>query len=355
MTMKKLLSLGLAATMMLAVMAGCSSSSSTESSTSSSTSSSTTTESTTSSSTTTESTAEEVTEIDWPEKSIQIVVPYAAGGDTDFNARTYAKYLEDELGESLAVVNITGNGGATASEEVKNSNPDGYTFLFFHTCLNINQATGIADFGPEAFDIVRVAGTSSGECIVVRADAPYDTVPELIAYSQEHPGEVKIAANTGATSHWASVVLAVEHEAEMNIVNAGGSSERVAALLGEHVDVLVNPIITVSDYVETGDFKYLCVNTPERLDYLPDVPTATEQGINLSYNLAYYMLAPKDTPTEIIDKMGAAMDAIAASPEYAEEIATAYNQTPYVLAGEEAINYITNENADLMQYYDYFQ
>ena len=67
---------------------------------------------------------------DWPTKSINMIVPMGAGGDTDFNARTYAKYLEDVLGETVVVTNITGNGGALGSEEVKNASPDGYTCLF---------------------------------------------------------------------------------------------------------------------------------------------------------------------------------------------------------------------------------
>ena len=108
---------------------------------------------------------------DWPTKSINMIVPMGAGGDTDFNARTYAKYLEDVLGETVVVTNITGNGGALGSEEVKNASPDGYTCLFYHTCLNINQATGIADYGSEAFETVAVVGKSSGEAVVVRTDA----------------------------------------------------------------------------------------------------------------------------------------------------------------------------------------
>lgn len=162
--------------------------------------------------------------VDWPTKSIQMIVPMGAGGDTDFNARTYAKYLEDVLGESVVVTNITGNGGALGSEEVKNATPDGYTCLFYHTCLNINQATGIADYGSEAFEVVAVVGKSAGEAVVVRADAPYNTMEELIAYSQANPQTVKIAANTGATSHWASVVLNVEEDAQLNIVNSSSSA-----------------------------------------------------------------------------------------------------------------------------------
>lgn len=297
----------------------------------------------------------EAPKTDWPRKSIQMIVSMGAGGDTDFNARTYAKYLEQELGQSVVVTNITGNGGAIGSEDVKNSAPDGYKALFYHTCLNINQATGIADYGSEAFETVAVVGKSSGEAVVVRKDAPYNSMSELIQYTKDHPDAVKIAANTGATSHWASVVLQVEEDAAFNIVNTSSSAERVAGLLGGHLDVIINPIGTVQDYIKSGDFKYLAVTTPERLDYMPDVPTCKEQGVDLAYTLAYYVMFPKGTPKEICDKFAEAFKNISEKPEYAEEIKTAYNQTPYFLGGQEAIDYIQQEHDDIMKYAPYFK
>ena len=140
---------------------------------------------------------------DWPTKSINMIVPMGAGGDTDFNARTYAKYLEDVLGETVVVTNITGNGGALGSEEVKNASPDGYTCLFYHTCLNINQATGIADYGSEACETVAVVGKSSGEAVVVRTDAMYD---ELI------PGEIEFHLTRQAEREGIDISPAIEQD-----------------------------------------------------------------------------------------------------------------------------------------------
>ena len=338
-TWKKLIALFSAAAMMCMILAGCASGTSDTSDTDDDTA----------------ATATDDSGTDGPTKSINMIVPMGAGGDTDFNARTYAKYLGDVLGKTVVVTNITGNGGALGSEEVKNATPDGYTCLFYHTCLNINQATGIADYGSEAFDVVAVVGKSAGEAVVVRADAPYDTMEELIEYSQANPQTVKIAANTGATSHWASVVLNVEEDAQLNIVNASSSAERVANLLGGHLDVIINPIGTVQDYVTSGDFKYLAVTTSERLDYLPDVPTCLEQGVNMSYDLMYYVLFPKGTDPAITEKFAAAFKEVSEMPEYAEEIKTAYNQTPLFMDTEESIAYIQEENEKMMAYADYFK
>lgn len=330
-TMKKVLGITLSAAMLCSALAGCNGSSSNA-----------------------QQSGDGSATDSWPSKSIQMIVPMSAGGDTDFNARTYAKYLEDILGESVVVTNITGNGGALGSEDVKNADPDGYKCLFYHTCLNINQATGVADYGSEAFETVAVVGKSSGEAVVVRADAPYNTMQELLEYSKANPQTVKIAANTGATSHWASVVLNVEEDAQLNIVNTSSSSERVANLLGGQLDVIINPIGTVQDYITSGDFKYLAVTTPERLDYLPDVPTCLEQDVNLSYELTYYVMFPKGTDPEICTKFADAFKQVSEMPEYAEEIKTAYNQTPFFLDTEDSIKYIQEENEKMMAYAEYF-
>ena len=145
---------------------------------------------------------------DWPTKSINMIVPMGAGGDTDFNARTYAKYLEDVLGETVVVTNITGNGGALGSEEVKNASPDGYTCLFYHT--------GIADYGSEAFETVAVVGKSSGEAVVVRTDAMYDELkaaPTAPGFREIMiPGEIEFHLTRQAEREGIDISPAIEQD-----------------------------------------------------------------------------------------------------------------------------------------------
>ena len=295
-------------------------------------------------------------ELKGPEKTVEFVVFMGAGGDTDFNARAYTQYLPDILGKDVIVTNIAGSGGALGSEEAKNADPDGYRFLFGHTCFTLNQVTGITDYGVDAFEVVCCAGVSAGEVFVARADAPFDTLPEMIAYSQAHPGELNYAANTGATSHWGGVVLQAEYGAEINIVNTSSSSERVANLLGGQVDLILNPVGTVQDYVVTGEFKYLATTATERLPFLPDIPTCVEQGMDaLVYDLTYDVLAPKGTPGEICDKLCSAMKQISEMPEYAQYIKDGYNQTVHFLKRAEAESFIQAGYEKMSVYSDYFQ
>ena len=292
---------------------------------------------------------------DWPTKSINIVVPWSAGGDTDFHARTLGQYLEKELGVSVTVVNTTGGGGSVASTEVKNSDPDGYTFLAFDTAMALNHASGITDFGGEAFDPVAIIGKSCGEFLVTQGDAPYDTIPELIECSEAPPGEVRMAANTGATSYYAAIKLS-EQGADLNIVNSGSSSERVAALLGDQINLSVNAYGVIGQYIETGDLKILGCLATERSETYAAVPTAVDQGVDLSYDLIYNLLAPKGTDPAIIEKMSeACQKIIEEDSSYAEAIATSYGEKPFYMNSSEAVDFLKGEDDMYMEYADLFQ
>ena len=292
---------------------------------------------------------------EWPSKSITFVCPWSAGGDTDFNIRTLAKYVEKELDTTITIVNTTGGGGSVASNEVKNGKNDGSTFLAFDSAIALNKASGITDFGYEAFEPVAMYAKSTGEFIVVRADYPVDTVQDLIDYSKAHPGEVKFAANTGGTSYFAVTKLK-EAGTDFNIVNSGSSSERVASLLGNHIDVSVNSMGVVEQYLQTGELKVIGNMATEVPEAYSSYPLVKDQGVDLSYDLVYNLLAPEGTDAAIIEKLSAAIEKVVnENTDYAEEIKTAYGQTPYVLTGDEAKAAFQAEDDMYMEYADEFQ
>lgn len=295
------------------------------------------------------------TATDWPKKTIELIVPFKAGGDTDFHARTYAKYLEKELGVSVIVVNIEGAGGSIGSTTVKDESPEGYKVLCFDTALALNQASGVTDFGVEAFEVAGVIGKSTGEYLVVRKDFPADTVQELIDLTIKEPDKYKLAANTGATSYYVATRLK-ELGAKFNVVNAGSSSERVASLLGGHIDVSVNAMGVISQYLETGDFKVLACCGTQRSEAYPDIPLATEQGVDLSYDIVYNMLLPKGTDPKITEKLNQAILKISnENAEFANDIYTTYGEKPYALPVAKSKAYLEEEQAQYMKYADVFQ
>lgn len=291
----------------------------------------------------------------WPTKPISLIVPWSAGGDTDFHARTLAQFLEKELGVTVNVVNTAGGGGSVASTEVKDSEPDGYTFLAFDSAIALNQASGVTDFGAEAFDPVCIIGKSCGEFLVARSDFPCDTVAELLSYTEEHPGEVIMAANTGATSYYAATKLS-EAGAKLNIVNAGSSSERVASLLGGQINLSVNAYGVIGQYIQTGDLKILGCMATQRSETYADIPTVQEQGVDCSYDLIYNLLAPKGTDPKILETMSNACQKIVEeNPDYAEAIHTSYGELPYFMNSADAVTFLKEESDMYMAYAGIFQ
>lgn len=294
----------------------------------------------------------------WPTKPITLVVPWSAGGDTDFFTRTLGKYLSKELGQTVNVVNTTGGGGSVASNKIKDSKPDGTTFLCFDTAMALNHASGIANFGYEAFNPVCMMAKSTGEYLVVRKDFPANTVAELIKYTQEHPGEVKLAANTGATSYYVAVRL---HElgAKFNIVNSGSSSERIASLLGNHIDASVNAMGVLAQYLPgtgNGQLKILACLANERSEKFKDIPLAKDQKVDLAYDMTYNILAPKGTDPKIIETLSKACGkVIKENPEYAQEIWKAYGSKPFYQDTKDAVQTLKAEDEKYMKYADVFK
>ncbi len=291
---------------------------------------------------------------EWPKrKAIQMIIPFNAGGDSDFNGRTYARFLEKELGQNVVAVNISGAGGAIGAVEAKEANPDGYTVFLGDIALAINEAAGVSDFGYEAFEVANVCGKNPGEFITVRKDMPVNTLPELIELTKKEPNKYKLAANTGATTHYVASVLR-KLGAQFNVVNSGSSSERVAALAGEHIDVICNSYGTVKSYIDNGDFKVLASTASARAPLFPNIPTALDQGVDLSYDMHYIMLFPKGTNPDIIAKFNAAVKKVSENPDYIEAIAKAYGQSPYYAEGATAMNLVKTDRDRFMAFKDEF-
>ncbi len=273
---------------------------------------------------------------DWPSRPIQVVVPFGAGGDTDFNARVLAKYLEPELGVSMPVINVTGAGGTVAARQVMGAKPDGQTVLFFHTTFLTSQALGITDLTLDDYEVTGIVAREDGNVIVVPADSPYQTMEELMEASAANPGEIDLTANTGAMTYLVGSQLN-NAGASFNFVDVGGASGRLTAVLGGNVDVSFNPVGQVKPYVDSGDLRVLATISNERTTSLPDVPTLTDLGYDITFRAEFFYLFPKGTPQDRIDTFSAAVETVIQSSDaYADEIQKAYSQQPFYMGQEES-------------------
>lgn len=273
-------------------------------------------------------------ELDWPKRTITIVVPFGTGGDSDFNARVMAKYLSKELGVNVVVENISGSGGSIGSSAVKDAEPDGYTVLQNHNALMISRANGISDFGLEAFELVGITAANPGDVFAVASSTGIETLDDLVEACKKQ--KMTVATNIGATTQVLSFMLA--EYADVVQVDVGGIADKVVALLGGHVDIIVGPYGNVKPYVDSGDFNILGVCAKERAALYPEVPTCIEQGYEIYFPTRFFMAFPRGTDQRIVEKFRAAVEKIiTTNEEYAEEIAKAYYQSPLFLQPEEAL------------------
>ncbi|MDT8862143.1 tripartite tricarboxylate transporter substrate binding protein [Alkalihalobacillus sp. MEB130] len=252
----------------------------------------------------------------YPTKTIEMVVPASAGGDTDRNARLLAQYLSDELDVSIVIQNVTGASGSVGVQELIDSNPDGYRVLFFHNNILINNILGLTENNYSDLKMAGISAIDHGNGVVVSRDAPYENAKELIEAAIENPGEINIGTSVGAFTHFQLLDIQEKTGAQFNLVDAGDFAERNAAILGGQLDVIPTQLGLVNDYLESGDMKALGVLAEERLDYFAEVPTFQELGIDSTFEKFFFMAFPQETPDEIVTTFTEAVERATNNEEY---------------------------------------
>lgn len=285
--------------------------------------------------------AETSTEVKYPTKPIQVIVPAGAGGDTDLNSRMIGKYMEKELGQPLAVVNVSGAGGTLGTQKVKDAAPDGYTVLFFHNNVLLNNLLGLANYTFSDFENGGMAILDKSGVWAVSAKSKYKTLKDLIDDAKNNPGKIKYATEYGAFSHLQGLAFQEAAGVELNIVDVGGNAAKTAALKGDQIDVISTQYGLIKDFVTKGDFRVLGVLSDERNPLMSDVPTFKEQGVNMVFDKCFYYLFPKGTPKEIVDKFTKALEKVLKNEELKKE-ATKFIVTPSYKSPSDCASYLKN-------------
>jgi len=290
-------------------------------------------------------------QLDWPKRPITIVVGYSAGGDLDLNARAYAERLSKILGAEVVVSNVTGSSGAVAAQQVKDSEPDGYTVFYHQPSLMISQLQGMTDFGLEAFDMSCMAAYLPGDLICVNKSLGIKTMEELHTYCQAHSGELNLAASAG-TMNYIQALQMNDLGFDVNIVDGGNATERVANLLGGHVDIILNSYATVKDYLATGEFVALATASSDRAKAYSDIPTASEQGYNIYFDKYHYFAFPKGTDAAIVDAFAQACKQVTEDPDYQSYIWDNWGQEPCWMSAADASEVMDSTWTMLQDYAD---
>ena len=255
----------------------------------------------------------------WPEKPVTIIVPYNAGGDSDFNARALAEKLTEATGQSFIVQNVGGNSGATGSLQALEADPDGYTMLFNHTAFTINYFSGTSDLTYDDLTFGAVCAFLDNTVFVANPALGMTKLSEIKAYCDENPGGVIFGGSSGTTA----IVPGLKMRAaglDITMVDAGGTADRMAAVLGGHVDFVPVPTGNAQDYLATGEL----------------VQIEDDLGIEPGCPVYYQFLFPKGTDEAIVAELNALLEEIIFNDaEYAESIKNAYQQDPFYKNAED--------------------
>jgi tripartite-type tricarboxylate transporter receptor subunit TctC len=240
----------------------------------------------------------------YPTKAVTIICPWSAGGGSDRIVRLIANELEEEFGKPFVVLNKPGGGGAVGHTAGAYAKPDGYTLTFVTQELATLHWLGFAKVNYENFEyIIQVNEDPAG--VVVRKDAPWHTINDLLEDIKVNPGKYKFSGS-GPASVWDLSRVGMLDKAGISPSNVlwvptDGAAPALVELLGGHVDVITCSIAEVSPQIKAGEVRALAVMSDERLSEFPEVPTLKEQGIDWSSGTWRGLAAPKGTSKEIIN------------------------------------------------------
>jgi tripartite-type tricarboxylate transporter receptor subunit TctC len=266
----------------------------------------------------------------YPTRPIDLVIPYGPGGGTDVTVKLYKDKVEKLLGQPTVMMYKPGAGGVIAGIYVKESKPDGYTFMVIsNPSLILSMLTRKADFTLDDFAPVCTI-TLFPIMFCVKADSPYKTLEDFVQAAKTKKMKY---SSTGAYSPGQMYVEAIGRQAGFQAIHvpAGGGAKAMTAVLGGHVELSVCSATGIE-----SQLRVLAVVLQHRAEAYPDVPTLKELGYPIALESYYSLFAPKGTPKEILDRIyGAYRRTLEEDREEITKRAKGIHQVPRVLGPEE--------------------
>jgi tripartite-type tricarboxylate transporter receptor subunit TctC len=252
----------------------------------------------------------------YPTRPVRLIVPFAPAGASDILARLMGQWLSERLGQQFVIDNRPGGGGNIGTEAVVRAPADGYTLLIVGAWNAINATlydklnfNFLRDIAPVA-SVIR-----SANVMVVNPSVPARTAPEFIAYAKANPGKISMAsAGIGTPSHVSGELFKMMAGVEMVHVPYRSAGSALIDLLSGQVQITFPTTVSSIGYIRAGRLRALAVTTATRLEALPDIPTVAEFVPGYEASGWYGIGAPKNTPTEIVDKLNNEINAALADP-----------------------------------------
>jgi len=243
---------------------------------------------------------------DFPQKPINLVVPFAAGGGTDSIARDLAKNLTEQLGQAVIVDNRAGGGGAIGAQLVAKAEPDGYTLLFVTSTFITHAATENSLPYDVSKDFSPIAMIGRGPLMVVaNSELGLNSIQDLIKYTKSNPAGVNFcSAGQGSINHLAGELFKQKTSLEMTHVPYKGSGPATLDLLAGRVQVFFATMPTMLQYVKSNKVTLLAMTSDKRSSLFPQVPTVAESGVP-GFNISTWwgVVAPAKLPPEILKRL----------------------------------------------------
>jgi len=244
---------------------------------------------------------------DYPNKSIELIVPFGPGGGTDVLARVFAEAAKKHMSQPMTVLNKPGGSGGIGLTEVALAKPDGYKLAMVTVEMAIIPHMGIMKSMPEDFTpIVRL--NADPIVLTVSAESPWTSIEQLIEATKKSKDPLKFGnAGTGGLSHLGAAALSQRIGAEFTHVPFQGNAPAVTALLGGHIDAVTASPSEVFPFIKSGKLRALGVFADQRLTSpgFDQVPTLKERKIDLSMGTWRGLAGPKNIPADVMEKLSA--------------------------------------------------
>ncbi|MGO4332984.1 Bug family tripartite tricarboxylate transporter substrate binding protein [Cupriavidus sp. 2TAF22] len=261
----------------------------------------------------------------WPDKPVRIVVPYSAGGTTDFVARQVAQKLTESTGKSFFVENKPGASGTIGTLQVARAAPDGYTLLANDTTYTMLPSlfkTLPWDYNNDLVPVTTIAQTPV--ILIVPANSRFKTLQELIDFARQNPGKLNFGSGgNGSSTHLSAEVFKKEAKVSITHIPYKGAGNALMDLIANNLDILITATPTAVPQIKGGKARALAVTGATRVPALPDVPTFAEAGLKDYKVINWFGLAaPKGTPPALVAKLQAEVSKSVNSAEVKERLAS---------------------------------
>jgi len=279
----------------------------------------------------------------YPEKNLQGLIMWGAGGGTDNFARAVTPLVEKHLGQTIILQNRTGASGAVATTLVVNSPADGYTLLYGAENPANYRVLGLSPLSFHDLEPITIA-VEGAVVICVNPETPYTTMQELVDGAKAEKRIRMATSGVGGLPYVAGAMMKNIHGTDFNYIQFDGDGPGATAVMGGHADVMPLALSTSVEYIRAGRLRGLAVLTTKRVPQLPDVPAITEiypeYEQYLPWGPFYGVFVKKGTPADIVAKLSDAFVKAMEEPRFEEYVKNS-GGFKNGATGEDAVNFLT--------------